>query len=126
MGVKYDVGAANALFLPAWNEAMRNVQRPTKSKQEEAMALFRKAMQDCDKEIGRIMDAHHKSVAESAKKLAEYHKRKAVQDRMRDAAAERHLINERVRVDSINHQNMLKSIRIEELNREEILKQSSQ
>lgn len=125
MGVQYDVRAANALFLPAWNEATRNAQKPTKSKQEEAMALFRKTMQDCDKEIGKIMDAHHKSVAESAKKLAEYHKRKALQDQIRDSARERHLINEQIRIESINHQNMLESIRIEELNREERMKQSS-
>lgn len=119
MGEQYDVKAANALFLPAWNEAMRNAQKPTKSKQEEGMALFRKALSDCDKAVEKMVDAHQKSVAESAKKLAEYHKRKALQDKFRNAAIERHLINEQIRIDSINHQNMLESIRIEELNREE-------
>lgn len=125
MEAQYDVKTANALFLPLWNSVARSPREPVKSKQEEAMAFFRNAVRDCDKEIGKIVDAHHKSVAESAKKLAEYHKRKALQDQIRNSARERHLINERIRIDSINHQNMLESLRVEELNRRERMKQSS-
>lgn len=78
------------------------------------MELFRKAVSNCDREVERMMDSHHKSVAESAKKLAEYRKRKAMEDRQRQDAIERRLLSEMVRVESINHRNMLENERLRE------------
>lgn len=126
MSTQHDVKLVGAPFAPALYEVLNNKRKPSDSKQREALDFFQSAMEDCDKKIGKIMDEHQKSVAESAKKLAEYRKRKAREDRIFDASMERRQLNERVRIDSINHRNMLESLRVEGLKREKMLRQRPQ
>lgn len=125
MDTPQDVRITGAPFAFVRNEVMRNPQKPANFKQREALAFFQGAVRDCDEKIGKIMDAHQKSVAESAKKLAEYHKRKAREDRIAQSTMERRQRDERIRIDGINRRNMLEILRAEELNRRELLEQRS-
>lgn len=113
---------ANALFLPMWNKVVREVKKPPPTEQEQVMHAFRKALRSCDKATENMMDKHHETVAKSAKKIAEYRKKKAQQDRIHEAALERELINESIMIQRINHRNMLEEIRVDELNRDEMQK----
>ncbi|MDR1886224.1 MAG: hypothetical protein LBQ56_08095 [Synergistaceae bacterium] len=123
MGVK-NINDMNALFLPAWNDAKRNVRKQADSTdQQRAMEAFAKALRNCDKATERMMDKHHQTVAESAKKIAAYRKKKAVEDRRVQEAENQRLLQENLMIQRINHRNMLEEIRIEELNRRDLVKE---
>lgn len=123
MGVPIgDTSKTNKMFLSAWeNAARRAPAKTTESEREKAMALFRKAMSDCDKATERMMDKHHESVAKSAQKRAAYLKEKARRDAIADAALEQRLINEAVLIRRINHSNRIEEDRVNELNRKALL-----
>jgi hypothetical protein len=122
MGVK-SINDMNALFLPAWNDAKRNAKKQAEpSEQQKAMEAFAKALKDCDKATERMMDKHHQTVAESAKKIAAYRKKKAVDDRRVQEAENQRLLQENLMIQRINHRNMLEEIRIEDINRREFMK----
>lgn len=123
MGMQ-SMDAVNALFLPAWQNAKRQAKEATSSGQRRAMESYYKAVQNCDKATENMMDKHHKSVAESAKKIAEYRKRKARLDKTVEAAEKQRLFHENMLIERINHQNMLEGMRIDELNRKELLGQN--
>jgi len=93
------------------------------SGEQRAREAFYKAVRSCDKAMENVMDKHHESVRESAERLAEYRKKKAVEDRARQRADEMRRINEDILIERINHRNMLEEIRIREFNRREILKE---
>jgi hypothetical protein len=116
MGVQ-NINDAKILFMQAWNDNSRRVQKVSESDQQRAREAFYKAVRDCDKATEKIMDEHLERVAESAKKLAEYHRKKAITDRAMKEADIRREINEAVLIDRINHHNMLEDLRVRELNR---------
>lgn len=118
MNVQFD---ANALFAPAWKNETRTPQKVTKTELEKAMEQFDKARSTCDRAADTMMDEHHRTVAESAKKMNEYYKQKVLRNQAREAGRDRQELNEQVRIESINHRNMLESRRIEELDRDELL-----
>ena len=93
------------------------------SDQQRAREAFYKAVRSCDKAMENVMDKHHESVRESAVRLAEYRKKKAVEDRARQRAAEMRRLNENILIERINHRNMLEEIRIRDFNRRELLKE---
>ena len=57
-------------------------------------------------------------------RLAEYRKKKAIEDRARQRADDIRTINENILIERINHRNMLEEIRIREFNRGEIFKEA--
>ena len=105
---------------------MGNASRKLKSggsSEQSAREAFQKAVRSCDKAMENVMDKHHESVRESAVRLAEYRKKKAVEDRVRQRADEMRRINENILIERINHRNMLEEIRIRDFNRKELLKE---
>ncbi|MDR3320839.1 MAG: hypothetical protein LBS93_00190 [Synergistaceae bacterium] len=117
-----NVTDAKALFSQAWNNVSRAAKKTEESERQKAMEMFGKALQDCEKASEDMMDKHHEIVVKSAKKLAEYHKRKAVFDRIRANADEQKMINERIVVNRLNQHNMLEEIRSDDVSRRELLK----
>jgi hypothetical protein len=117
-----NVTDANALFLPAWNNVVRAVKKTEESEQQKAMEMFGKALNECEKASEQVMDKHHETVAKSAKKLAEYHKRKAIFDRIRANADEQKMVNEQIVMRRMNQHNLLEGIRTDDINRRELLK----
>jgi hypothetical protein len=91
------------------------------AERKKAMEAFGQALRDCDKAIERVMDKHIESVAKSAKELAEYRKRKAIAERIRDSADERRLMNERIIIDRINQRNELAAMKADDIKRRELL-----
>ncbi|MDR3281241.1 MAG: hypothetical protein LBT23_12100 [Synergistaceae bacterium] len=115
---------ANSLFIDAWNDVSRKVKRVTDSDQNRAREAFYKAVRACDKATESMVDRHLESVAESAKRQAEYRKKKAVADRAAKTADERRVLNADILLERINYQNMLEESRIRELNRKELMKEA--
>lgn len=109
---------ANSLFAPAWNDKARTPQKETKTDLEKAMERFAKAQSACDRAAETMMDEHHKTVAESAKKRDEYYKKKMLQDQAQEAARDREELSGQVRIESVNHRAMQEAIRLEERERE--------
>ena len=93
------------------------------SSEQSAREAFYKALRSCDKAMENMVDKHHESVRESAARLAEYRKKKAVEDRARQRADEMRRVSEDILIERINHRNMLEEIRIREFNRRELLKE---
>lgn len=118
MNVQLD---AKNLFAPAWNSETRAPQKATKTELEKAMEEYDKARSTCDKAADTMMDEHHRTVAESAKKMDEYYKQKMLRNQAREAVKDRQELNEQVRIESINHRNMLESRKLEELDRDQLL-----
>jgi histone H3/H4 len=116
-----NLNAVNALFMPAWNDVTRKAKKPTESDQQKAREAFYKAVRSCDKATETMVDKHLENVAESAKKLAEYRKRKAVEDRVIKEADMRRNLRENMLLARINHHNLMEETRIRELNRQELL-----
>ena len=118
-----NIGAANAMLLSDWNEARAEVQKQMRQKpktdREKAMEAFADAMRDCDKAIESIVDKHHKSVAESAKKRDAYRKKLALQEQIQKRADEQHRFHEEAVINQLNLRNMLKERRIEDMERRE-------
>jgi hypothetical protein len=119
------INQANSLFIDAWNDVSRKVKHVTESDQQKAREAFYNAVRDCDRATENMVDKHLESVAESAKKLAEYRKKKAVADRAMKAADQQRVLNENILLERINYQNMLEETRIRELNRKEIMKEEA-
>ena len=94
----------------------------TGSDQKRAREAFYKAVRSCDKALENMVDKHLESVRKSAARLAEYRKKKAIEDQARQRADMMRTINENILLERINHRNMLEEIRIRELNRSELLK----
>ncbi|MDR1943920.1 MAG: hypothetical protein LBQ19_03775 [Synergistaceae bacterium] len=117
-----NVGNANSLFQQARDNEARKPRKPSKSEQEKAMELFGKALRDCDKASEQMMDDHIENVAKSAKERAEYHKRKAVLDKIRISADERKMINEQIILNRINQRSLLEEARADDENKRELLK----
>ena len=92
--------------------------------QKRAREAFYKAVRSCDKAMENMVDKHLESVRKSAVRLAEYRRKKAVEDRARRHADEIRVINENILIERINHRNMLEEIRIRELNRRELFKEA--
>ncbi|MDR1915544.1 MAG: hypothetical protein LBQ58_03095 [Synergistaceae bacterium] len=120
MGIQ-NISDVNAMFLSAARDAARKIKHIEQSDQERAMEAFYKAVRSCDKASERMMDKHLESVAESAKKLAEYRKRKAQLDKVLESAERQRFFNESVMIERINHRNMLNEARMEDLKRREVL-----
>ena len=119
MNVQFD---ANSLFAPAWNGETRTPQKATKTELEKAMEQFDEARSTCDRAAETMMDDHHRTVAESAKKMNEYYKQKMLQNQAQEASKERQELNEQVRIESINHRNIQDTLRLEGREREELIK----
>ena len=105
---------------------MQGVPRKSKAtadSDKRAREAFYKAMRSCDKAMENVVDKHHESVREAAERLAEYRKKKAVEDRARQRADEMRRINENILIERINHRNLLEEIRIREFNRRELLEE---
>jgi 2-hydroxy-3-keto-5-methylthiopentenyl-1-phosphate phosphatase len=115
-----NITEANALFMPAWKNVTRKLKETEESERQKAMEMFGKAMRTCDEASERMMDKHLETVAKSAKELAEYHKRKAVFDRMKESADEQRMINERIVLNRINQRNLLEEIRTDDINKKEL------
>ena len=94
------------------------------SDQQRAREVFYKAVRSCDKAMERVVDEHLESVRKSAVRLAEYRKKKAVEDRARQRADTMRKISENILIERINHHNMMEEIRIRALNRNELLKEA--
>ncbi|MDL2263800.1 hypothetical protein LJC31_04010 [Synergistaceae bacterium OttesenSCG-928-I11] len=118
------IGAANAAFLSDWNEAHANIQKQMQQKpktsREQAMEAFADAMRNCDKAIENVVDKHHESVAESAKKNAEYRKKVARQEQIQKRAEEQRLFHEERLINQLNLRNMLKERKLEDVERREL------
>jgi len=83
------------------------------SRQERAMVFYQKAVWNCDRQIEKMVDKHLETVAESAKKLAEYRKIKARQEQITKSMRERQELNERALIERINYRNLMQSRRLE-------------
>jgi hypothetical protein len=114
MGIQ-NIGAANSLFLAARNQQVRRVKNTSDEDLQKAREFFYKAVKSCDKATERMMDKHIESVAESAKKQAEYRKKKAVVEKAREKADDTRELNESILIERINHRNMLEEIRLKNL-----------
>jgi len=115
---------AKSVFQALMNNASRKPKPGSDSDQQRAREAFYKAVRSCDKAMENLVDKHHESVRKSAVRLAEYRKRKAVEDRARQRADEIRALNEDILIERINHRNMLEEIRIREFNRKEMLKEA--
>ncbi|MDR1651706.1 MAG: hypothetical protein LBR87_07945 [Synergistaceae bacterium] len=120
-----NTGRLNSVFMALRGGAPRKVRQVTEPERQEAREAFYKALRACDKASERMMDKHLESVAESAKKQAEYRRKKAVADRAMSEADERRALNEVVLIERINHQNMLEEARIRDLRRKELLEEGN-
>ena len=107
--------SANALFLPAWNAAQERAKRnmPPDDDRRRAMAAFGKAMRDCDKAMEDVMDRHHESVAESAKKREAYRKKRAQQERVQRAADELRTLNREAVLQAQARRDWMQEMRME-------------
>ncbi len=115
-----NIGAANAMLLSDWNKARAEVQKQKqKTDRDKAMEAFANAMRDCDKAIENIVDKHHESVAESAKKRDAYRKKVALQEQIQKRADEQRRFHEEALINQLNLRNMLKERRIEDMERRE-------
>jgi hypothetical protein len=121
-----NVTDANSLFMQERDKSARQAKKTVKSDQREAMELFGKVLQDCEKASERMMDKHHETVAKSARELAEYHKRKAVFDRMKASADEQRMINEQIVLNRINQHALLKDMRADDIAERENIKKTTQ
>ena len=110
---------ANSAFQALMQSASK---KSVANSEQSAREAFYKALRSCDKAMENMVDKHHESVRESAIRLAEYRKRKAAEDRVRQRADEMRRVNEDILIERINHRNMLEEIRIREFNRKELLK----
>ncbi|MDR1580664.1 MAG: hypothetical protein LBS35_09930 [Synergistaceae bacterium] len=110
----------DAMFAMARDHAKRGVKEADGSERERALEAFHKAVGACDRTVERMMDKHHESVKKSAEKLAEYLKKKALDDRARERAEDMRDMNEDIQVKRINHRNMLEELRVKALDREKI------
>ena len=119
-----DIHGAGVLFGAARNNSSRAVKRVSEEDLRHAREAFYKALRSCDKASEKMMDKHLESVAESAKKRAEYLKKKNIADRARKTADNMRELNENILIERINHQNIIEEMRVREFNREELLKQS--
>lgn len=117
------IGAANAMLLSDWNEAREKVQREQsqreKSDQQKAMEAFAQALHDCDKAMENVVDKHQESVAESAKKRAEYRKKVAKEEQIQKRLDEQQQFYEESTMRQINMRNMMKQLRVDDENRRE-------
>ena len=91
---------------------------------QRAREAFYKAVRSCDKAMENVVDKHLESVKKSAERLAEYRKKKAVEDQARQRADTMRKINENILIERINHHNLMEEIRVRELNRRELLKEA--
>ena len=98
--------------------------RSSKDSDQQAREAFYKAVRSCDKAMENVVDKHLENVKKSAERLAEYRKKKAVEDKARQRADTMRRVSENILIERINHKNMLEEIRIRELNRRELLKEA--
>ena len=115
---------ANARFLQELKNTAKNrrkVTSPAESERKKAMEMFGKALYDCNKAMERVIDKHIESVAESAKELAQYRKRKALADRAKASAKEQRLLNEKILISRINQRNLLEEIKADDMDKRELL-----
>jgi hydroxypyruvate isomerase len=117
-----DIHGAGVLFGAARNNPSRAVRRVSEEDSRKAREAFYKAVRSCDKASEKMMDKHLESVAESAKKRAEYLKKKSIADRARKTADNMRELNENILIERINHQNIIEEMRVREFNRQELLK----
>ncbi|MDR1471672.1 MAG: hypothetical protein LBS75_04035 [Synergistaceae bacterium] len=121
MGIEGASGVGDLVRSVA-RDISHKVRETERSSWERAMEEFRKAVRACDKASERMMDEHLESVAESAKRMAEYRARKARLDYALESAERQRLFNENIMIQRINHRNLLEERRVDELNRRELLK----
>jgi hypothetical protein len=114
-----NIHGANVLFTAARNHASRAVRRVSDDELRQAREAFYRAVRSCDKASERMMDKHLESVAESAKKMAEYRRKKDIEDRSRKAADNTRMLNENILTEQINHRNRIEEMRVREFNRRE-------
>lgn len=107
------------MFLQQQAKALRTVRK--NDDREKAMEAFSDAMAACDKAIGKVVDDHHKTVAESAKKREKYLKQKAQAEKSQEIKDKQELMNERMLIHSINHRAMIQGMRVEDQERHELL-----
>ena len=119
-----NVEHAKSVFQALMNNASRKSKPVTESDQQRAREAFYKAISSCDKAMENMVDKHLENVRESAVRLAEYRKKKAIEDRARQRADDMRKINENIMVERINHRNMLEEIRIREFNKKELLEEA--
>lgn len=104
------IGAA-ATFLSDWNDAKASAKQVSaqrsKTDRDKAMETFAEAMRDCDKAIENVVDKHQETVAKSAEKLKEYHKKLKLEEERAKHAEEQRLFYEEALISSINQRNFL-------------------
>ncbi|MDR0615266.1 MAG: hypothetical protein LBG29_00505 [Synergistaceae bacterium] len=115
-----DAGAFLSQVREYAAKAAKTLNDQKEAERKKAMEAFGQALYACDKAIERVMDKHIESVAKSAKELAEYRKRKAIAERIRDSADERYLMNERIILDRINQRNELAAMKADDIKRREL------
>jgi hypothetical protein len=113
-----------SVFQALMGNASRKPKSVIDSEQQRAREAFYKAISACDKAMESVVDKHLESVRESAVRLAEYRKIKAIEDRARQRAEEIRTINENILIERINHRNMLEEIRIREFNKKEMFEEA--
>ena len=118
-----NIDHAKSVFQVVMGNASRRHKSAADSDERSVREAFYKAVRSCDKAIENVVDKHHESVRKSAVRLAEYRKKKAVEDQARQRADEMRRIHENILIERINHRNMLEEIRIREFNRKELLEE---
>ena len=97
-------------------DAARKPKALSFSDEKRAREAFYNAVRDCDKAMENVIDKHLESVKEAAIRLAEYRKRKAVEDRARNQADMMRELNEKILIERINNRNMLEEMRMKRVN----------
>lgn len=114
MSMSVGCAVMNNMLLHDWSEQTANRGQTPRNK---GMALYYKAVRDCDKAMETVMDKHHESVAKSAEKMKEYRSKKAREDAVRKAADDRRRMNEEAAVRAVDYREFMQELRLSDENR---------